>query len=71
MCDRCTDPLVAVETAERALRGLCILVAELPPDADIPADGIGPLMDLIHARLGPAVDALQAFGWRDAEPTPV
>lgn len=65
MCDPHRDPLVAVETAERALRGLCILVAELPPDADIPATSIGPLIDLISDRLGPTVDALQGYERRD------
>lgn len=65
MCDGCTDPIVAVETAERALRGLSILVAELPPDADIPARSIGPLIDLIRDRLDPAVDALQGYERRD------
>ncbi|MBP9184279.1 MAG: hypothetical protein KBF78_14180 [Fuscovulum sp.] len=59
------DPRDAVGVAERALWGLRILIHELPPDADIPASGIGPILDLIHDRLDPAVDALQSYVPRD------
>lgn len=65
MCDRCPDPIVAVETSERALSGLAMLVADLPPGTDIPAEGIGPLIDLIRDRLRPTVAALQGYERRD------
>jgi hypothetical protein len=66
MCNRCSsDPRDAVGEAERALLGLRILVNELPPGADVHANGLGALLGLIHDRLEPAADALQGYTPRD------
>lgn len=62
MCNHCsTDPRDAIGEADRALFGLCLLVSELPPDADIPASGIGPLLSLIRNRMEGAADRIQNY----------
>jgi hypothetical protein len=62
MCEHSTpDPRDAAAVAERALLGLRRLVNELPPGTDIGSDGLGPLLDLIHDRMEPAVNSLQSY----------
>ena len=67
MCNRCSDdPRDGVAQAEAALAGLRLLINELPADADLQARNLGPIIDLIHDRLDPAVTALQDFAPRNA-----
>lgn len=62
MCNRCSrDPRDAIGEADRALFGLRVLLSELPPDADVPASGIGPLLALIHDRMEGAADQVQDY----------
>ena len=62
MCNRCSsDPRDAIGEADRALFGLRLLVSELPPGADIPASGIGPLLALIHERLEGGAERIQSY----------
>ena len=65
MCDPTPDPRDAAGAAERALFGLRRLLNELPPSHDLSAECIAPLVELIHDRLEPAVDALQK--WRSPD----
>ena len=62
MCNyRTHDPRDAAGEAEQALLGLRIMLNELPPGADVPANRIASLVGIIHDRLGPAVDQLQDY----------
>lgn len=53
------DPTDQVHQAEAALRGLCVLLSEIPPDADIEVRDVSPILDLIHGWLAPAAGALR------------
>jgi hypothetical protein len=55
------DPRDAAYQAERALLGLRLLVGMAPTDDDIPVSALSPLLDIIHDRLEPAIDALQNY----------
>lgn len=59
MCSPTTpDPRDQIGYAESALFGLRMLLAELPPDADIPVKHIQPIVSLIHECFEPAVRAM-------------
>jgi hypothetical protein len=60
------DPRDQASTASLALGGLRTLIHLVPYDEDIPANAIGPLVDLIHDRLEPAVVDLQAYVSRNS-----
>lgn len=58
------DPRDSAYQAERALLGLRQLINLAPPDEDIPVSAISPILDIIHGRLEPAIDALQNYAPR-------
>ena len=67
MCS-CThpDPRDQLGYAESALFGFRMLLAELPPDADIPVRFLQPMVSLIHEALEPAVKQMENYVPRDA-----
>ncbi len=52
-----------------ALRGLRLVLNELPPNADVPAQNLAALVGLIDDLVEPAADRLQNYVPRDGAPS--